>query len=217
MQLIVVLSQNWDVNQANLYRFEKTSTNEPWRQVGRDVRVFLGVNGLSEYKAEGDGKSPAGIFSLGTVFGDHRHQVYASKMPYLLITEDLECVDDSDSRFYNCFVDKNTLPRDWKSSEKMQNIGDVYHLGLVIRYNCQPIVAGAGSCIFMHISSGTGTAGCTALLRQDLIELVTWLDAAQNPMLVQLPYSEYYIKEKEWGLPSLVKTNKINFVLKNGI
>lgn len=112
-------------------------------------------------------------------------------MPYRQITPDTEAVDDPGSRFYNRIVQRGAVRQpDWKSSERMHEIPD-YELGVIVAHNPrnQP---GAGSCIFLHEWRGDrrGTAGCTVLLPPDLRALVRWLDAAKNPLLVQLPEGE---------------------------
>jgi L,D-peptidoglycan transpeptidase YkuD (ErfK/YbiS/YcfS/YnhG family) len=45
---------------------------------------------------------------------------------------------------------------------------------VVVGHNDDPVVAGAGSAIFMHIApeNGEGTAGCIALAREDLLTLL---------------------------------------------
>ncbi len=63
-----------------------------------------------------------------------------------------------------------------------------YGLGIVVAHNPENS-PGAGSCIFLHLWLGErrGTLGCTALRRADLIELVSWLEAKSDPVLIQLP------------------------------
>ena len=124
----------------------------------------------------------------------------------MLITDDLECVDDSNSIYYNQLVHSNSIEKkDWNSSEKMKEIGFLYNLGLVIQHNCQPIKQNMGSAIFMHIwrGKGMGTGGCTAMKEKNLNEVVSWLDKAQNPCLVQLPINEYTNLKAKWNLPDL--------------
>lgn len=191
MQLLVVFSPDWDATHGLLYRYEGEDGN--WKKVGSPIEVTLGMNGMTNQKKEGDGKSPAGTFFLGTVFGNTEHAQYAKKMPFLLITDDLECVDDPASSHYNQFVTAATENRDWNSSEKMKEIGDVYDLGFVVKHNMDPVQPGLGSAIFFHIwkDRDTGTAGCTAMAREDLIEIVSWLDKNQNPRVMQLPILAY--------------------------
>jgi D-alanyl-D-alanine dipeptidase len=43
---------------------------------------------------------------------------------------------------------------------------------------------GAGSCIFIHIKN-IPTAGCTVMSESELKEIIKWLDAESEPLLVQ--------------------------------
>jgi D-alanyl-D-alanine dipeptidase len=219
LQLLVVIAHDWSSVEGTLYRYQRSSSTLQWELSGPPIEVTLGKQGMAWGKGlcdfsdqnrlgkkEGDGKSPAGIFYLGPVFGNASHQPYAKNMPFLLITDDLEYVDDSHSLYYNQFVTAHsTKNRDWKSSEKMKEIGSLYALGFVVQHNLNPIEAGMGSAIFMHIwrSRGMGTAGCTAMAENDLNEIVLWLNAEQHPCLVQLPLEEYLNKKSQWGLPEL--------------
>jgi L,D-peptidoglycan transpeptidase YkuD (ErfK/YbiS/YcfS/YnhG family) len=164
---------------------------------GRGLRAVCDLPGPC--KQEGDRKAPAGFFALGPVFGDAAHQKYALKMPFLAVTDDLECVDDPDSRHYNQFA--SSSQRDWKSAERMSEQEALYALGVFVQHNTDPVEPGKGSAIFLHIGEGTGTAGCTALEAQALRALVAWLDAAQHPCLVQLPLEAYSHCQPLWNLP----------------
>ena len=64
-------------------------------------------------------------------------------------------------------------------------------------------VAGAGSCIFLHIWSApaASTVGCTALALSSLRALVAWLD--DETRLVQLPRVVYAQLQRAWDLPPL--------------
>jgi len=220
LQLLIVISPSWDTIEGTLYRYERSSAQESWESVGSPIAIVLGKTGMAwgrglhtlsdvhgKVKKEGDGKSPAGVFTLGSAFGDEPHRIFAQKIPFLPITEDLECVDDPDSLYYNQFVTAaSPRERDWKSSEKMQEIGPLYAIGLVIDHNTAPIERGMGSAVFMHIwrNAASGTGGCTAMAEEDLNELISWLDAEKHPLLVQLPLIEYDQKKDLWKLPELI-------------
>lgn len=210
LQLLIVLSADWDAIDGALYRYERASSSHPWEQVGSPIEINLGRTGMTwaigdnRQKQEGDGKSPAGLFALGPVFGDEENQMYAKHMPFLLITDDLECVDDPSSSYYNQFVNANSLPhKDWQSSEKMQEIGSLYALGIVVQHNMHPTLPNLGSAIFMHIwgKQGEGSAGCTVMEKEHIQQIVSWLDAKKRPNLVQLPVKEYREKQALWDLP----------------
>jgi D-alanyl-D-alanine dipeptidase len=133
-------------------------------------------------------------------------------MPYLNLTPSIECVDDTGSKYYNRLVDRSVVAADWNSSEHMRNTGESYRLGIVVDHNgivkednANPPVPGGGSCVFIHIwrSRHQGTVGCTAMSQSDLETLLTWLDPARRPLLVQLPEPVYEQLIHRWWLPEL--------------
>jgi len=46
-----------------------------------------------------------------------------------------------------------------------------------------PVVPGAGSAFFMHVSAGKPTAGCVSIPADDLKAVMAWLDPAQHPVI----------------------------------
>jgi len=202
---------------AQLLRFERRQGNA-WQSVAEAVPAMIGKNGLGwgigEHaetlgevkKVEGDGKAPAGAFFLDSVFGFMPADSVAINMPYLHVTEALECVDDAKSRFYNRIVSRDTIPEvDWNSSEKMQAIGAQYHLGITVRHN-DAQTAGSGSCIFLHIwgEQDDPTIGCTAMDKDVLQRIVNWLDMSATPMLIQLTELQYKTLRDTWQLPAII-------------
>jgi para-nitrobenzyl esterase len=202
-QLLVVVTGGWDDIQGVIYRFERDSMKE-WRPIGRAVPVVVGSKGLAWDKHEGDGRSPAGIFPLGTVFGFAAPE-HALAMPFRLVTPNTECVDDARSARYNTLVERQAQSVDWASSEQMRAVDPGYRIGVVIDYNGAPSVPGRGSCVFMHIWSEPteGTAGCTAMAEPDIRDVVSWLDRRARPVIVQLPRTVYEARRSGWRLPEL--------------
>ena len=80
-----------------------------------EIEAFLGRNGVTTNKKEGDLKTPIGSFNLGIAFGTHDIQKEI-KMPYIQINENLYWVDDINSRYYNQLVDVQKLSKDWESA-----------------------------------------------------------------------------------------------------
>jgi para-nitrobenzyl esterase len=202
-QLLVVVTTGWNDVQGAIYRFDRDEAGL-WRGVSGAVPIVVGRTGLAWDKHEGDGRSPAGIFPLGTVFG-FAAPADPLAMPFHLLTPGTECVDDAQSTRYNTLVERPAQAVDWTSSEKMRAVDPGYRLGVVIEYNAGPAVPGRGSCVFMHIWSGptVGTAGCTAMAEPDITAIVGWLDQAKQPMIVQLPRAVYEARRSDWGLPEL--------------
>jgi L,D-peptidoglycan transpeptidase YkuD (ErfK/YbiS/YcfS/YnhG family) len=228
-QMIVVTTSDWSVVEGRLRRYERATVDEKWRPVGGSISIVVGRNGLGwgigliatddaqvrsgsdPVKREGDGKSPAGVFALGTAFGYASDPLQGLKVPYLNLTPSIECVDDPGSKHYNRIVDRSVVAPDWNSSEHMRDAGEAYRWGVVIDHNgtvtgdTNAPEPGGGSCVFLHIwhSHDEGTAGCTAMSQTELENLLTWLDPARKAVLVQLPQPAYERLINRWMLPKL--------------
>ena len=223
-QLVLVVTDDWTATTGRLRRFERDGAT--WRRVGAPVEVVVGRSGLGwgrglhetpatgPTKAEGDGRAPAGAFRLTAAFG--YAETETTGLPYLPSRETSVCVDDSASPFYNAVFDADTLgvPASWTSRERMRRSDGLYRIGVVVAHNgsgLDPSVAsehltptpGGGSCIFLHVWRGpqTTTAGCTAMPDAALQDVLAWLDDAADPVLVQLPASDYRRLRAAWGLP----------------
>lgn len=215
-QLVTVISDRWNQFQATLRRYER-SPGERWKPLGQPIDVVLGREGYGwgrglhgsgapegrpgPVKREGDGRSPAGVFGLGTAYG------YASTpedlaLPYIQATADLRCIDDPRSSHYNDIVSTADTEVDWQSAERMLRSDELYVLAIVVEHNTQPTIANAGSCIFLHLWQGPdrGMSGCTAMSMSALKELASWL-RPEAGVLVALPRSEYEALRRPWGLP----------------
>jgi D-alanyl-D-alanine dipeptidase len=218
--LIVVTTSDWDGTTGALYRFTRQNATDMWRPVSGAVPVVIGRTGLAwgaglylpspnqrPAKHEGDGRSPAGVFQLGTAFGfGPADSIGPHLVPYRQLTASTDCVDDSTSSHYNTLVERDSVARiDWSSAEHMRQVEPEYTLGVFVNYNTKPRKPGRGSCIFMHVWKGptSPTDGCTALDAANLSDVVRWLDPAEYPVLVQLPHDEYARRRAPWELPSL--------------
>lgn len=228
-QMIVVTAADWDAVEGRLQRFERDTASAAWHPIGEPIAIVVGNHGMGwgigivatdqstriaaePVKREGDGKSPAGVFALGTAFGYASQPLPGSAMPYLNLIPTTECVDDVASKHYNRIVDSSTVAPDWNSSEHMRNVGEAYRWGIVVDHNgivpghdAKQPQPGGGSCVFLHIwhSPSQGTAGCTAMPQIELETLLRWLDPKRDPLLVQLPERVYERLIDRWSLPKL--------------
>jgi L,D-peptidoglycan transpeptidase YkuD (ErfK/YbiS/YcfS/YnhG family) len=161
----------------------------PWMLVSQAFRATIGEKGFAftDEKREGDGKSPTGIFSLGTTFG--YAPSISTKMAYRQATDDDFWVDDPDSEDYNKWVRGRPMAA---SYEKMKRDDDLYKYGVVIEYNMNPVVKGKGSAIFLHVWRGEGkpTLGCVAVSGDKILRILGWLDPARRPLIVMGTESE---------------------------
>ena len=120
-----------------------------------------GKNGFTAFKKEGDLKTPVGIFKTGVAMGMIKD--FSAAMPYFYITDDLIWVDDTDSRFYNKPLFKDSADRDFDSFEHLCRYRFEYRLLLEIITNpkCKK---GKGSAVFLHCTGEKPyTAGCLAV------------------------------------------------------
>ncbi|MFK0380184.1 L,D-transpeptidase [Pandoraea sp. NPDC090278] len=222
-QLVVITTADWNSLSGTLQRFERGEPRDKWAAVAPPFPIVVGKTGLAwgsglitaeqlgadigdPVKQEGDGKAPAGVFSLGTAFGYEAQLPAGSRMPYLRLTSSIECVDDVKSRYYNRIVDRQHISEpDWSSSEQMLRGDELYHWGVYVDHNSHPTRPGGGSCIFLHVwrGAGQGTAGCTAMPKKHIQQLIEWLDPAKSPLLVQMPRSQYDKVRYHLGWPNL--------------
>ncbi len=216
-QLVVVTSNGWDATQGRLQAYERGEHG--WQPHGAAFDVSLGRTGSAwglglhpaqqhgPHKREGDGRSPAGVFTIGPAFGYADH--IESALPYQAMQASSYCMDVPASPLYNQIVDADKVGADAVkgSTEAMRldlhNKGDVrYREGFVIEHNAAA-VPGQGSCIFAHLwrAPGEATAGCTAMEPAHMTALLAWLSPRARPLFVLLPQAEYTRLQRAWGLP----------------
>ena len=153
-------------------------------RLGQVLSAFVGWNGTSTTKREGDGATPVGTFRLGG-----RLFEIGSPLPGAERHQPITCGswwdEDPLSPDYNRFVQLpcGQRPTFGGGSEALWTEQVAYQHLVEIRYNAGPIVAGWGSGIFLHASTGGPTGGCVALPAGVLELVLSWLDPAQRPVI----------------------------------
>jgi L,D-peptidoglycan transpeptidase YkuD (ErfK/YbiS/YcfS/YnhG family) len=135
----------------------------------------LGRAGIRPDKREGDGATPVGSFPLRRVlYRADRLAAPKTALPVSAIAQNDGWCDAPTDSNYNKPV---TLPYP-ASAENMWRDDGLYDVVVVLGHNDAPIVPGAGSAIFLHVMppEGETTAGCVALARDDLLELLNKVD-----------------------------------------
>jgi L,D-peptidoglycan transpeptidase YkuD (ErfK/YbiS/YcfS/YnhG family) len=219
-QMVLVTVPGWNAVQGTLRTYQR-SGGGAWREVDRARPVVIGHSGAAwgiglapaqhdgPQKHEGDGRSPAGVFRIGTAFGYAAHADTA--MPYLALTATDYCMDVSGSPLYNRIADTTRVGKAALkgSSEPMRRDlhvhGDqAYRLGFVIEHNPDGVPDG-GSCIFGHLwkTPHTGTTGCTAMAPDSMRHLLAWLKPQAHPVFVLLPQDAYARLRAAWQLPAV--------------
>ena len=188
-----------------------------WKVASESIPVLFGKNGLAWgrgiegtdepglHKKEHDGRAPAGVFKIGTIYTYDPALPPGADYPFHTVNDKDAWVDDPGSPNYNKHVaipDANNPPP-WFNKQKMRSGDFAYRWLVEIRHNADPAVAGDGSAIFFHIHRGATrpTSGCTTMAEPELVKLIQFLRVDEHPEYALLPWTEYQAKWKVWGLP----------------
>jgi L,D-peptidoglycan transpeptidase YkuD (ErfK/YbiS/YcfS/YnhG family) len=140
----------------------------------KPLACAIGRGGVRSDKRECDGATPCGSFPLRRVFyRPDRGPRPETALPVEALTESDGWCDAPDDPAYNTRV---RLPYAGRSEELWREDG-LYDLIVVIGYNDDPVVPGAGSAIFMHVAAPglAPTEGCVALEKPELMQLLASL------------------------------------------
>lgn len=150
------------------------------------VRAFgpwtahVGYNGIAKpgAKREGDGKTPSGTYGFQFFFGVQSNPgvAYSYRRAHRYDVWD----DDPASARYNEWVDERQ--HDPGAAPEPMHQQPVYNYAAVIAYNTARI-PGRGSAIFLHVSSGSATAGCVSLPQAELLRVLRWLSPDHRPKI----------------------------------
>lgn len=165
-QIILVVGNGGYKATVSLY---EKNNNGAWNRT-ISSNGYVGKNGITDNKKEGDGKTPSGIYGIGTSFGIYNNP--GTNLPYRKVTKNDYWVDDSNSRYYNQWVDITKVDKDWKSAEHLYSEKVAYKYSLVVNYNTENILPGKGSAIFLHNSTGGYTAGCISIPENTLVSIL---------------------------------------------
>jgi L,D-peptidoglycan transpeptidase YkuD (ErfK/YbiS/YcfS/YnhG family) len=177
-QLITVTAASYGTTYATLRVYRLSGGR--WVEVFGPWTARVGYNGVARpgAKREGDGKTPSGTYGFGFFFGvDPNPGVsfsYRHAYPYDYWD------DDPASPRYNEWIDTRTQNAG-AHPEPMHQV-PAYDYAAVIAYNTTR-VPGRGSAIFLHVGTGTATAGCVSLPTAELRTVLRWLKPADNPRI----------------------------------
>lgn len=152
--------------------FEATSGGR-LRWADHDVRCSLGRGGVveAENKREGDGATPLGLWPMRQVFWrPDRVAQPETQLPAVPLNQQLGWCDEPGHPLYNRQVE---LPFP-SSHEQLWREDHVYDLIVALGYNDEPVVAGRGSAIFLHLARPdfSPTEGCVACTQADLLAVL---------------------------------------------
>lgn len=221
-QAVIGIADGWNSSNVTLSLVEKAADGT-WQRVLGPIPARLGRSGLvwglglhknprrATIKREGDGRSPAGVFSIGGLWVTNRTPIRRSPLiPFVKVGPcDLWVSDITKPHLYNRYVRlDHPATTEWEKKEQMRQTDYAHSIKLLICHNTQDVkgcpVVGAGSSIFFHIWRNNGaapTAGCTAMAEQNLRAVIARLDPRRKPVYILLPRAEYLSLRRAWRLP----------------
>ena len=214
---LLAITEDWNSTQTTLQLYRRKTPSSSWISSGPSTQVHLGRQGLAWgrglhpaqggiQKREGDKKSPAGIFSLGSILYGYAAQLSFPGWRYHCVSDRDLWIEDPTSLNYNRHLILNPhepFPTN-HLFDRMRQDEPSHALKLFIQHNAPPQVqSGAGSAIFFHICRGPDsvTTGCTSMTERDLHQLLQTFSPADRPLYILLPRSEYNRLRTPWGLP----------------
>jgi L,D-peptidoglycan transpeptidase YkuD (ErfK/YbiS/YcfS/YnhG family) len=145
-------------------------------------RAAIGPGGIAIKGGEGDGITPRGRFPVREIFyRADRIAKPATALTLRAIQENDGWCDAPDDPNYNRLV-KLPYPA---SAETLWREDHLYDLVAVLGYNDDPVVAGKGSAIFLHLarSDYSATQGCVALTYDDVLAAVAQLQPGDQVVI----------------------------------
>nr|WP_243450763.1 L,D-transpeptidase family protein [Polymorphobacter glacialis] len=152
---------------------------------GETVAAVFGKGGSlpAADKREGDGATPLGIWPVRTVLlRPDRVAGVVTRLPWRWLRVDDGWSDGVGDPAYN----RPVRHLHGFSAERLWRDDHVYDLIVVLGHNEAPVVAGAGSAIFLHCTrpDRAATEGCIAVEKGDLERFVGMMAAGDSVTLV---------------------------------
>jgi len=179
-QLVTVVAPSPSSTTATLTAWQRGPAG--WSAVLGPVQARVGSAGVGA-ASESSTRTPAGTFGLTEAFG--RAGNPGTALPYRVVDGSDWWVSDVNSGGYNQYARcaPGACGFNEAAGENLSRAGAVYDNAVVIDYNRSPVVRGAGSAFFLHITNGAPTAGCVATDRAALQSLMRWLQPAASPVI----------------------------------
>lgn len=177
-QLITVTATSRATSYATFRAYQVTD--------GKRTEVFgpwtarVGYNGIAAPggKREGDGRTPSGSYGFAFFFGVAPDP--GTAFPYRRAYAYDYWDDDPRSPRYNEWTDARSASPG-RAPEPLRDV-PAYDYAAVIAYNTAR-APGLGSAIFLHVGTGSATAGCVSLPAAELLKVLRWLNPAAIPRI----------------------------------
>lgn len=186
-QVVTVVGADTHATTAVLQMWDKVDGG--WVPVGQAATADIGRDGLSASVSEGATATPIGSFTLTQAFG--RDSDPGTALPYFQTTPDDWWISEP-GPLYNTHQHCSSgcafnTSGSGNPNEHLYYEIPYYNYAVVIDYNTAnagPVVQGAGSAFFLHVTTGRPTLGCVAIPASALLPLMRWLNPADHPRIL---------------------------------
>ncbi|MFR1519408.1 MAG: hypothetical protein ACLSVG_11695 [Clostridia bacterium] len=185
--LFLTIQDPGDKTTCKFYTYEKQ--NGAWKETFK-VAGYVGRSGVADPagRVEGDGTSPAGVYSFGMLFGI-QDDPGGLKKAYKKVDDDDYWDGDRNSDTYNQHVRGSEMPASWSAaaSEHLIDYRYSYNYAAMVNYNVDPTVKGKGSAIFLHCTypGSLHSAGCISIPQSKMIRALRLIDDQAYILLVK--------------------------------
>lgn len=185
--LFLTIQDPGDTTTCRFYAYIKEDGE--WKEEFK-VAGYVGRSGIADAanRVEGDGTSPAGVYSFGMLFGI-QDDPGGLQREYKKVDEDDYWDGDRNSDTYNQHVRGSEMPDSWNAaaSEHLIDYKYSYNYAAMVNYNINPTIKGKGSAIFLHCThpGSLYSAGCISIPESKMIRALRLIDDQAYIVLVR--------------------------------
>ena len=185
--LFLTIQDPGDTTTCRFYAY--TKEDGEWKEEFK-VAGYVGRSGIADAanRVEGDGTSPAGVYSFGMLFGIQDNPGGLQR-EYKKVDEDDYWDGDRNSDTYNQHVRGSEMPDTWNAaaSEHLIDYKYSYNYAAMVNYNVNPTRKGKGSAIFLHCThpGSLYSAGCISIPESKMIRALRLINDQAYIVLVR--------------------------------
>jgi L,D-peptidoglycan transpeptidase YkuD (ErfK/YbiS/YcfS/YnhG family) len=185
LQVIGVTTDQWSENKAQVAAFEREADGGPWRQVGGIYSARIGQNGFTDGPSTRTDVTPSGSFGLVSSFGASGNP--GTTIPYRDVDE-LDCwITDRDLEEFDRWVATPGCAPGF--GDALLDPNGPLDLAIVTDHNAiaDPTLPRRIFLRCYDYSPGRAplpTSGDVSMRREDVLDLLRWLDPAKAPKVV---------------------------------
>jgi L,D-peptidoglycan transpeptidase YkuD (ErfK/YbiS/YcfS/YnhG family) len=154
-----------------------------WLKYGGAITAHVGSAGLTSHASESLSATPIGSFALSRSFGKLANP--GTGLPYHQTSPADWWISQPGALYNTMQTCSGTCSfAQGNPNEHLYYETPYYNYAVVIEYNTAPVVQGAGSAFFLHVTDGKATAGCVAIPQANLVSIMQWLTPAAAPRIL---------------------------------